>query len=305
MEGVALKFKRLGCSFLESIDIESDSGCVNDLFILPTQERRTLLSWCLSKIDGSLESMRQEDFLVAAGIFKSTDAASRFVSGDLSKNKQVTIWKAIGNLVEEETPETEEILAVHSNNCRFSDALASNVSFNTQNKDLICVTPYNLERELKGRKHTEPPKIDTFRNILKVATSEQKNLLKFENIQNVGGAENEKTLVEINEKGHEVTELKKVFDTKFAAELEPWLTGRNVSFSGAQDRPEVKCTFETLPEVSDYFSNNLKITNSAHNVNKHCEEIATSLSSDQFKSNSILDLNLCDVLNSSRAPEAL
>ena len=115
--------------------------------------------------------------------------------------------------------------------------------------------------------------------------------MKFENIQNVGGAENEKTLVEINEKGNEVTELKKVFDTKFAAELEPWVTGCNVSFSGAQDRPEVKCTFETLSEVSDYFSNNLKITNSAHNVNKYCEEIATSLSSDQFKSNSILDLN--------------
>ena len=34
MEGVALKFKRLGCSFLESIDIESDSGCVNGITMI-------------------------------------------------------------------------------------------------------------------------------------------------------------------------------------------------------------------------------------------------------------------------------
>jgi len=307
IEVVAEKFKRLGCSFLEKIEVPSNKAWINDLFLQPTQERKRLVLWCLKTIDPSFELLRVDEFLSSSGICKSSDESKSFVSGDMPRNRQITVWEAFANLIDEENLEFEEITEMHAKSCTFIDALAEHVNFEEQTKAPLEITPYHLERELKSRKMVDAPQIKVFKNVLGLAEIEKKNLLPFDSTDDVEELDDHDVLVNLEAKCDEISVKKEGFDSKFRTELEPWLTGRSVSALGAKERPEVKLIEDTLEKISGHFNNNLTITNSAHQVTKNSEDILNVLAYSTLVDTSVLDienLNLLSDLNMTRAPAA-
>jgi len=307
LESVAEKFKRLSCSFLEKIDVSSNNAWINDLFLQSTPDRKKLMLWCLKTVDPSFELMRVDEFLSATGICKSADESKSFVTGEMPKQKQIIVWEAFARLIDEENLEFEEINEMQSNNCNFIDALAENVNFEQQAKDPLEITPYHLERELKSRKIVDAPQIKVFKNVLGLAETEKSNLLQFDASEDDSEPDDHEVLLELETKSDEIFGKKEGFDLKFRTELEPWLTGRSVSSIGSKDRPEVKIMAEGLEKIGEHFSNNLTITNSAHQVTKASEEILNVLAYSTLVDNSVLDienLNLLSDLNLTRAPAA-
>eukprot|EP00092_Neocalanus_flemingeri_P036143 GFUD01039354.1.p1 GENE.GFUD01039354.1~~GFUD01039354.1.p1 ORF type:complete len:310 (+),score=57.11 GFUD01039354.1:2082-3011(+) len=307
IESIAEKFKRLGCCFLEKVEVSSNNAWINDLFLQPTQDRKRLLLWCLKTVDPSFELMRLDEFLSASGICNSPNESKSFVSGEMSRNRQITVWEAFARLIDEEKLEFEDITEMHAKNCTFIDALAENVNFEQQTKAPLEITPYHLERELKSRKMADAPQIKVFKNVLGLAQAEKSHLLQFDQNENAEESDDHDVLSNLETKSDEIFEKKKGFDTKFRTELEPWLTGRSVTSLGTKDRPEVGTMAESLQKMSDHFSNNLTITNSAHQVTKASEEIHNVLAYSTLVDNSVLDiehLNLLSDLNLTRAPAA-
>jgi len=307
IESIAEKFKRLGCSFLEKVEVSTDNAWINDLFLQPTQDRKRLMLWCLKTVDPSFELMRLDEFLSASGICKSPNEAKSFVSGEMSRTRQISVWEAFARLIDEEKLEFEEVTEMHAKNCTFIDALAENVNFEQQAKAPLEITPYHLERELKSRKVAEAPQIKVFKKLLGLAQVEKSNLLQFDVNKNEEESDDHDVLEKLKAKSDEIFEKKEGFDLKFRTELEPWLTGRSVSSLGTKDRPEVEQMAECLEKIGEHFSNNLTITNSAHQVTKASEEILNVLAYSTLVDNSVLDienLNLLSDLNLTRAPAA-
>jgi len=307
LESVAEKFKRLGCSFLEKVDVSSNNAWINDLFLQPTQDRKKLLLWCLKTVDPSFELMRVDEFLSATGICKSADESKSFVVGEMSRQRQVLVWDAFARLIDEENLEFEEITEMQSNNCNFIDVLAEKVNFQKQAKSPLEITPYHLERELKSRKMVDAPPIKVFKNVLSLAETEKSNLLQFDASEHDVERDDHEVLLKLESKSDEIFDKKEGFDLKFRTELEPWLTGRSVTSIGSKDRPEVKIMEEALEKIGNHFSNNLTITNSAHQVTKASEEILNVLAYSTLVDNSVLDIeniNLLSDLNLTRAPAA-
>jgi len=307
LEVVAEKFRRLGCSFLEKVEVSSNKEWIDDLFLQPTQERKRLLLWCLKTVDSSFELMKVDDFLVASGICRSSDEAKSFNSGEMQRNKQVNVWEALAMLVDEENLELEKITEMHAKSASFIDALAENVNFEQQMKAPLEITPYHLERELKSRKMVEAPPIKVFRNVLSLAQVEKQNLLQFESASNEEELNDQDVLEKLSVKCDEISDEMEGFEMKFRAELEPWLVGRSASTLGSKARPEVNIMADTLEKISGHFTNNLTITNSSHQVNKSCEEITNRLAFSTLVDNSIVDvesLNLFKDMSITRAPAA-
>jgi len=307
LEAVAEKFRRLGCSFLEKVEVSSNKEWINDLFLQPTQERKRMLFWCLKMVDSSFELMKIDDFLVASGICRSSDEAKSFVSGEMSRNKQVNVWQALAMIVDEDNLELEQITEMHAKCGSFIDALAENVNFEQQMKAPLEITPYHFERELKSRKMGETPQMKVFKNVLSLAKVEKQNLLQFDSASNKEELDDQDVLEKLSGKCDEISENMEGFDLKFRAELEPWLVGRSASTLGSKARPEVNVMADTLENISGHFTNNLTITNSSHQVNKSCEEITNRLAFSTLVDNSIVDvesLNLFKDLSVTRAPAA-
>jgi len=307
LEAVAEKFRRLGCSFLEKVEVSSNKEWINDLFLQPTQERKKMLIWCLKMVDSSFEFMKIDDFLVASGICRSSDEAKSFVSGEISRNKQVNVWQALAMIVDEDSLELEKITEMHAKSGSFIDALAENVNFEQQMKAPLEITPYHLERELKSRKMVDAPQIKVFKNVLGLAQVEKQNLLQFESASNKDELDDQDVLEKLSAKCDEISESMEGFDVKFRAELEPWLVGRSASTLGSKARPEINVMADTLEKISGHFTNNLTITNSSHQVNKSCEGITNRLAFSTLVDNSIVDvesLNLFKDLSVTRAPAA-
>jgi len=169
------------------------------------------------------------------------------------------------------------------------------------------MTPYHLERELKSRKMVEAPQIKVFKNILGHAEVEREKLLCFESESNVEDLDDQDVLENLSAKCDEISEKKFGFDVKFQTELEPWLVGRSVSSSGSKDRPEVNVMADTLEKISEHFNNNLTVTNSAHQVNKSCEDILNRLAYSTIVDNSVVDIESLSFLKDmtiTRAPAA-
>jgi len=307
IEAVAEKFKRLGCSFLEKVDVSSNRAWINDLFFQPTQERKRMLLWCLKTIDASFELMKIDDFLVATGICRSPDESRNFVSGEMPRKKQESVWSAFARLINEDSLELEEITEMQTKACSFIDALAANVNFEQQIKAPLEITPYHLERELKSRKIVEAPQIKVFKNVLNLAQEEKQNLSQFVSLSKEDELKDQDVLKNLSMKCDEVSIMMEGFDVKFKTELEPWLVGRSASSIGSKERPEVISMAETLEKLSGHFSDNLTITNSAHQVDKNCEEITNRLAFATLVESSVVDvesLNLFKDMTIARAPAA-
>jgi len=307
LEIVAEKFKRLGCTFLEKVEVSSNKAWIDDLLLQPSQERKRLMIWCLKTVDDSFELMRVDEVLAASGVCKSSDEAKSFITGEMAKNRQVVVWQAFANLIDEDNLEFEMITEVHAKSCTFIDALAEHVNFEQQTQAPLEITPFHLERELKSKKMADAPKIKVFKDVLGLAEVEKANLLRFELAENVEELDDQDVLENLGAKCDEISEKKEGFDIKFRTELEPWLTGRSVSSLGSKKRPEVNQMADTLEKISGHFNNNLTITNSAHQVSKSCEEILNRLAYSTLVDNSVLDienLNLLSDLNITRAPAA-
>ena len=153
----------------------------------------------------------------------------------------------------------------------------------------------------------EAPQIKVFKKLLGLAQVEKSNLLQFDVNKNEEESDDHDVLEKLKAKSDEIFEKKEGFDLKFRTELEPWLTGRSVSSLGNKDRPEVEQMAECLEKIGEHFSNNLTITNSAHQVTKASEEILNVLAYSTLVDNSVLDienLNLLSDLNLTRAPAA-
>jgi len=307
IEVVAAKFKRLGCGFLEKVEVSSNKSWIDDLFFEPTQGRKKMILWSLKSADPSFELMRVDEFLVSTGMCRAPDEAKSFVSGEMSRNRQVTVWEAFARIIDEDNLELEKINEMHSQSSTFIDALAENVNFDKQMRTPLEITPYHLERELKSRKMVEAPQIKVFKNILGHAEVEREKLLCFESESNVEDLDDQDVLENLSAKCDEISEKKVGFDVKFQTELEPWLVGRSVSSVGSKDRPEVNVMADTLEKISEHFNNNLTVTNSAHQVNKSCEDIFNRLAYSTIVDNSVVDiesLNLLKDMTITRAPAA-
>ena len=130
----------LGCPYLA----REGEGWGEALLVEEGADREALLLWCLARVEG-LD-------LVSSGTCLTEAQARAFLSGTMASGEQEEVWLALLPLLtcpEGDLQEEEEGLV---------EKVTEGVNLERQGRvEELSVTPFQLARELKGRKAVEVP----------------------------------------------------------------------------------------------------------------------------------------------------
>lgn len=257
---VAEKLKLWDCKYLQQIEVASNPEIVNDLFFLPSEDRKMLLKWVLKTIDPSTE-WKVEEFLSVTGTCATAKEAENFVGCHQPRARQLGVWEGLSDLLQDpDLDRVEELEKIQKTNGQLIDDLAETVNFAAQVSCRLNITPYHFERELNGLKKTAP-------SMRKLMDLEKQGNEELEQIGVVDEMETSENILETAEKAVEnVSYQGEKFDKVFRTDMEAWLPRGVLRGSGAMNRPEISQMADSLGMLSNYMSSNLQLANSNHQL---------------------------------------
>lgn len=244
----------LGCPLLNVSDTVSAAASWLQ-GISKSEDRGKFLEWIINHILG--QKTCTETGIESLGLFSKQAEIKAFLEGRMREEREKKVWANLFSILHTHSkPDSSryEILADLNHRSDFIDAIAENVSFSDEMNKPIPVLNYQMEKEVKKSKSSNPSRSKSSAlQILRKVKDGKENLEKSSNSkddQAAPGVSSDSTSLDLlsglerfAEGSGKLTACTKEFETKYNSELKPVLKN--------------KTTFTALNshQVSDFAAN--------------------------------------------------
>ena len=229
-----------------------------------------------------------------------------FVSGVLSKSKQLNVWEHLAGLKSDSEINLETELEDQKRVKGFIESVSETIDYNVLLKSKIDIVPFHFEKEIKNRLGTPSkagiPSLEDLKGTLFKGKQLHSSLGHFADLNNDNSDGN--VIGDIRKLSEEISEKLNQFNVTNNTEFSPWLAKPEMFTTRYKKREEIPEAKEAIERLSTHFQKKAAIANNIKQVldigNKDIKKLTSDVARADFDELNVIN----NIFNLARAPAA-
>jgi len=270
-QAVVENFKLNGCMYLEHADLSINSAWIDDLFFVDSPDRSQLLEWWLRKLSPEQEIPFAADMIRMMGLLSASDASS-FVSGKMTRSKQLSVWSNLSRLKLQDANEDTEMEDERNKRLvAFIETLAETVDFDKFKTSKLNIVPFHIDKELKKNKGNSKlqdcslPTIEHLTETLEQGKVLYDDLQQYAEVNDEDSQDNSEFIQRLEEVSQDINEKLDEFSIKYNTEFSSWVNPRH-NISNEKEKPEIREADDIIHKLSTHFSRKTSIAGKVEKI---------------------------------------